>query len=272
MTHRADPSRFLDERHSAALCPNGMNPATLLEKPMVERIIDCFYFKDACFGLNEADIVDRVVSHVSFIGGTYGSSQKPTPFLCLLFKLLQLAPGDDVLNEYIGYGGEKFKYLRVLAAFYVRLTRRSEDVFKILEPILEDRRKLRRKGNQGTTLTYVDQFVDDLLTKDRVCGTSLWQLTKRELLEDLDKLEPRVSPLGDIEDLLEEMDGEGEERANGEEGSDEGEVEEVDRPDRSRSRSRGSDTSRRSNSRDRDDRMDVDDGNDEHRRRSRSKS
>lgn len=276
MTHRADPSRFLDDRYSAPLCPNGMNPATLLEKAMVERIIDCFYFKDACFGLNEADIVDRVVSHVSFIGGTYGSSQKPTPFLCLLFKLLQLNPGDDVLQEYMGYGGEKFKYLRVLAAFYVRLTRRSEDVYKTLEPVLEDGRKLRRKGAQGTTLTYVDQFVDDLLSKDRVCGTSLWQLTKRELLEDLEKLEPRVSPLGDIEDLLEEMDGDAEE-VNGDRsgGSDDGEVVELDPPSRSRSRSRsrGSDAQRRRpHSRNRDDQMDLDEERGDHRSRSRSRS
>jgi pre-mRNA-splicing factor 38A len=251
MTHRADPSRFLDERHSAPLCPNGMNPATLLEKAMIERIIESFYFKDACFGLNEADVVDRVVAHVSFVGGTYGSSQKPTPFLCLLFKLLQLAPGDDVLAEYLGYGGDRFKYLRALAAFYVRLTRRSEDVYRTLEPFLEDRRKLRRKGAQGTTLTFVDQFVDDLLTKDRVCGTTLWQLTKRELLEDLEKLEPRVSPLGDIEDLLDEMEG-NEANGNGSRESDDGEVEEEDRQNKPASRSGGSDRGR-SNSRDRHD-------------------
>ncbi|KAH8662136.1 Pre-mRNA-splicing factor 38, partial [Xylariales sp. PMI_506] len=176
---------------------NGMNPATLLEKTVRERIVESFFFKDQCFGVNEADIVDRVVEHVSFVGGTYGSTQKPSPFLCLAFKLLQLAPGDDVLAEYLRYGGDKFKYLRALACFYVRLTRRSEDVYATLEPFLEDRRKLRRKGALGTTLSYVDEFVDDLLTKERVCGTSLWALTKRELLEDLDKLEPRVSPLGD---------------------------------------------------------------------------
>ncbi|KAI0153609.1 PRP38 family-domain-containing protein [Pestalotiopsis sp. NC0098] len=283
MTHRADPSRFLDERHSAPLCPNGMNPATLLEKAMIERIIDSFYFKDACFGLNEADVVDRVVAHVTFLGGTYGSSQKPTPFLCLLFKLLQLAPGDDVLQEYMGYGGDKFKYLRALAVFYVRLTRRSEDVYKTLEPFLEDRRKLRRKGAQGTTLTFVDQFVDDLLTKDRVCGTTLWQLTKRELLEDLEKLEPRVSPLGDIEDLLDELDeaneeeGQAEGGENDNQGSDEGEVEEVEPRSRSRSRSRSRGSDRRRSysrdSRDRDDRMDVDDERRNHRRStSRSRS
>jgi pre-mRNA-splicing factor 38A len=49
----------------------------------------------------------------------------------------------------------------------------------------------------------MDQFVDDLLTKDRVCGTSLWKLPSRQQLEDLDLLDERESPLADE---LEEMD------------------------------------------------------------------
>ncbi|KAI2781293.1 PRP38-domain-containing protein [Daldinia loculata] len=206
-THRADERRFLDERGSnAALAPNGLNPATIMEKAVRERIVDSYFWKEQCFGVNEADIIDRVVDHVSFIGGTYGGNQKPSPFLCLAFKLLQLAPDDAVLGEYLQYGGDRFKYLRALACFYVRLTRRAEAVYTILEPFLEDKRKLRRKGRAGTSLTYVDQFVDDLLTKDRVCATSLWQMPKREVLEDLELLEPRTSPLGDIEDLLEDED------------------------------------------------------------------
>lgn len=206
-THRADERRFLDERGSnVSLAPNGLNPATIMEKAVRERIVDSYFFKEQCFAVNEADIVNRVVDHVYFVGGTYGSAQKPTPFLCLAFKLLQLAPRDDILREYLAFGGDKFKYLRALAVFYIRLTRRAKDVYTLLEPYLEDRRKLRRKGRAGTTLTYMDEFVDDLLVKDRVCGTSLWKMPSRDLLEDLDELEPRVSPLGDIEDLLEDDD------------------------------------------------------------------
>lgn len=213
-THRADERRFLDERGGDIhLTPNGLNPANVMEKAVRERIVDSYFFKEQCFGVNEADIVNRVVDHVYFIGGTYGSTQKPTPFLCLAFKLLQLAPGDDILKEYLEYGGEKFKYLRALAAFYIRLTRRAKDVYLMLEPYLEDKRKLRRKGRAGTSLTYIDEFVDDLLIKERVCGTSLLKMPSRDLLEDLDELEPRVSPLGDLEDLLEE--DEDEEMANG---------------------------------------------------------
>ncbi|KAK0718860.1 PRP38 family-domain-containing protein [Apiosordaria backusii] len=207
--HRADERRFLDERGSSGpLAPNGLNPATILEKAVRERIVDSYFYKEQCFGVNEADIVDRVVEHVDHIGGVTGTVQKPTPFLCLAFKLLQLAPNDEILEEYLQFGGEKFKYLRALAVFYIRLTRQDKDVYLKLEPFLEDRRKLRRKGRNGVSLTYVDEFVDDLLVKDRVCATSLWKMRRRDVLEDLELLEPRVSPLGSLEDLLEERDEE----------------------------------------------------------------
>ncbi|POS86718.1 PRP38-domain-containing protein [Erysiphe pulchra] len=205
--HRADEKRFLDERGSSGpLAPNGLNPATIMEKPVRERIVDCYFWKDQCFAVNEADIVNRVVHSVNFIGGTYGDSQRPSPFLCLAFKLLQLSPSDDILKEYLQYGGEKFKYLRALALFYIRLTRQPKNIYEILEPYLCDYRKLRKRGRVGTSLTYMDAFVDDLLTKDRVCGTTLWKIPKRTILEDLEVLELRISPLGDIEDLLESDD------------------------------------------------------------------
>jgi len=204
-THRADEKRFLDERGSGGpLAPNGLNPAKIMEKPVVDRIIDCYFWKDQCFAVNEADIVDRVVDHVKFIAGTYGDSQRPSPFICLAFKLLQLAPSDEILQEYLGNGGDKFKYLRALALFYIRITRQPKDVYTTLEPYLADYRKLKRKGRQATTLSHMDEFVDDLLMKDRVCGTTFFKLPKRVLMEDLDLLDPRVSKLGDIEDLLEE--------------------------------------------------------------------
>ncbi|KAK4102162.1 PRP38-domain-containing protein [Parathielavia hyrcaniae] len=265
--HRADERRFLDERGSSGpLAPNGLNPATIMEKAVRERIVDSYFYKEQCFGVNEADIVDRVVEHVDFIGGVTGTVQKPTPFLCLAFKLLQLAPGDDVVDEYLRHGGDRFKYLRALAVFYVRLTRPDRDVYARLEPFLEDRRKLRRKGKSGTSLTYMDEFVDDLLTKDRVCSTSLWKMRRRDILEDLEILEPRVSPLGTLEDLLEEEEEE-EAMQNGDDANGQGHDGDSDsvrsvsrsrsetRPrSRSKSRSRSGSERERSNH----DRMDVD--------------
>ncbi|KAI3321627.1 PRP38-domain-containing protein [Xylariaceae sp. AK1471] len=290
-THRADERRFLDERGSnASLAPNGLNPATIMEKAVRERIVESYFWKEQCFGVNEADIVDRAVSHVSFVGGTYGDAQKPSPFLCLAFKLLQLAPSDQILEEYLGHGGERFKYLRALACFYVRLTRKAERVYEVLERYLVDGRKLRWKGRQGVKLSFVDQFVDDLLTKERVCATSLWQMPKREILEDLDLLEPRVSPLGDIEDLLAEdedmEDADAQEngtQSNSDgEGEEEGEIEDEDRRRSRRSSSsvysererRGDRRYSRERSSSRDGRMNIDRGrrSDESRSRSRSRS
>ncbi|KAI1163747.1 PRP38 family-domain-containing protein [Nemania serpens] len=266
MTHRADERRFLDERGgSGALAPNGLNPATIMEKAVRERIVDSYFWKEQCFGVNEADVVDRVAAHVSFIGGTYGDQQKPSPFLCLAFKLLQLAPDDSVLEAYLAHGGEKFKYLRALACFYVRLTRRAENVYRTLEPFLADGRKVRRRGRGAPRLGFVDEFVDELLVKERVCGTTLWQMPKREVLEDLEVLEARVSPLGDIEELLGEEEEEEEEEEGGEreserengvqsgdgdgdgDGEEEGEIEERRRGrGRSSSSARDSEGARRS--------------------------
>ncbi|KAL2043850.1 hypothetical protein N7G274_003370 [Stereocaulon virgatum] len=193
-THAADARRFFDSRGYTGPQIHNQNPIHLLEKPIRDRIITSYYWQEQCFAINEATLCDRAAA-MTFIGGTYGQ-QKPSPFLCLTMKLLQLMPERDVVLEYLHQ--TEFKYLSALAAFYVRLTFNSRDVFQTLEPLLADYRKLRRRTRDGGySLTYMDQFVDDLLTKDRVCGTSLLRLPQRILLEDLGQLEVRESPLGE---------------------------------------------------------------------------
>ena len=241
-SHRADASALLDNRGYTGPLIRGVNPATLFEKAVRDRITESYYWKEQCFGLNSATLCDRAVE-LGYIGGTYGVSEKPSPFLCLAFKMLQLAPDRDIVLEYINFtdqdeqqeDGEQdnavvktrgdFKYLRALAAFYVRLTFEPVDVYKTLEPLLLDYRKLKRRMRDSFVLTHVDQFVDDLLTKDRVCGTSLWKLPARTLLEDLDLLDERISPLvGELEDMDEEdEDGDGTDRRSGSGSADEGE-------------------------------------------------
>ncbi|KAI9832156.1 MAG: hypothetical protein M1819_004507 [Sarea resinae] len=204
MSHRPDAKSMLDERGYEGELVRGQNPALLMEKPVRDRITESYYWKEQCFALNAATLCDRAVE-VTFIGGTYGQ-QKPTPFLCLAFKLLQLHPDREIVLEYLH--NEDFKYLRALAAFYVRLTFDPPDVYKTLEPLLADYSKIKRRRNDGFVLTYMDQFVDDLLTKDRVCATSLWKLPNRQLLEDLDLLDERVSPLGEEIDEIDADDDE----------------------------------------------------------------
>lgn len=200
MSHQADAKRMLDDRGYSGKTIHDTNPAHLLEKAVRERIVDSYYWKEQCFGINEASLCDRAVD-LTFIGGTYGQ-QKPTPFICLMLKLLQLLPEKDIVMEY--FKQDDFKYLKALAAFYIRLTFEPVEVYRVLEEELKDGRKLKRRTKEGGySLTYIDQFIDDLLTKDRVCATSLRKLPARTLLEDLGQLEERVSPLGEE---LEELD------------------------------------------------------------------
>ena len=206
MTHRADASNTLDNRGYTGPLIRGLNPALLLETAMRDRITDSLYWKEQCFGLNAATLCDRAVE-LNYIGGTYGVAMKPSPFICLAFKMLTLVPDKEIVLELLKTGGDEWKYLRALAAFYVRLTFDASGVYKTLEPLLEDSRKLRQRRKEEYVLVHMDEFVDNLLTKDRVCGTSLWKLPSRQVLEDLEQLEERVSPLQGELDEMDEEDG-----------------------------------------------------------------
>lgn len=207
MSHKADASNSLDNRGYTGRLIRGQNPATLIETATRDRITDSLYWKEQCFGLNAATLLDRAVE-LTYIGGTYGVGMKPTPFLCLAFKLLTIVPDREIVLEYLHRGGEEWKYLRALAAFYIRLTFDPADIFRTLEPFLEDSRKLRRRRKEVYVLTYMDEFVDELLTKPRTMATALWPMPSRQALEDLDQLEPRESPLQAELDAMDEEDEE----------------------------------------------------------------
>lgn len=203
MSHRADGSSLLDNRGYSGPLIRGSNPITLIETAVRDRITDSLYWKEQCFGLNAATLLDRAVD-INYIGGTYGVGMRPTPFLCLTFKLLTLTPEKDIVLEYLHMGGDEWKYVRALAAFYVRLTFEPADIYKTLEPFLTDLRKLRRRRKEGYALVHMDEFIDELLTKDRSCATSLWKLPGRQQLEDLDMLEERISPIQAELDAMED--------------------------------------------------------------------
>lgn len=228
MAHQADAKSMLDSRglYDGATV-HGVNPLLLMEKIIRERIFESLYWKEQTFGLNgklklsslpvhlqltsgfaAATLLDRAVE-LTYIGGQYGN-QKPTPFLCLAFKLLQLHPEREIILEYLN--DTEFKYLRALAAFYIRLTWDAVDIFKTLEPLMTDYRKLRVRGMNGWRLTHMDEFIDDLLTKERVCDIALPHIKTRAMLEDADELEARDSALGS------EIESEGDEEG-GEEGT-----------------------------------------------------
>lgn len=185
---------------------HGTNPQYLVEKIIRTRIYECRYWKEECFGANEADVFDRALE-LRFVGGIYGGNIKPSPFLCLTLKMLQLQPDKDIIINFIGKFGETYKYIRALGAFYLRLTGTSIENWKYLEPLYNDYRKLRCMDRMGKfSIIHMDELIDLLLREDRVFDVILPRISKRRVHEESDELEPRISALDqDLEEGNEEV-------------------------------------------------------------------
>lgn len=137
MANRTDP---------LAKSIRGTNPQNLVEKILRSKIYQNTYWKEQCFGLTAETLVDKAME-LDHLGGTFGGSRKPSPFICLVMKMLQIQPEKDIVVEFIK--NEDYKYVRVLGAFYLRLTGTDIDIYRYLEPLYNDYRKLRRKSADG---------------------------------------------------------------------------------------------------------------------------
>ncbi|KAK6011169.1 PRP38 family protein, partial [Ostertagia ostertagi] len=135
-------NRTVKEAHTV----KGTNPQFLVEKIIRQRIYDSKYWKESCFALSADLIVDRALD-LRYIGGIYAGNVKPTPFLCLALKMLQIQPEKDIIIEFIQQ--EQSKYARALGAMYLRLTFTSVEIYKYLEPLFNDYRKLRYMNKLG---------------------------------------------------------------------------------------------------------------------------
>lgn len=184
MANRTDPS---------AKSIHGTNPQNLVEKIVRSKIYQNTYWKEQCFGLTAETLVDKAME-LDHLGGTFGGNRKPTPFLCLVMKMLQIQPEKEIVVEFIKNEDYKFfnfstrllsirfficfftniscpfsfslfiyfllnvirafviecRYVRILGAFYLRLTGSVTDVYQYLEPLYNDYRKLRLKLSDGS--------------------------------------------------------------------------------------------------------------------------
>ena len=172
---------------------HGTNPQNLLEYIVRQKIYDSLFWKQHCFGLSAETLVDRAVE-LRFVGGMFGEPRQPTDFLCLLLKLLQIAPDRDIVLEFIRQ--DEFKYLRVLASFYLRLIGRAADVHRYLEPLLNDYRRIRARNPDGAfSLLSIDELIDHLLNDEYVFNIAMPRLTARGALEATGQLPPRTSSM-----------------------------------------------------------------------------
>jgi hypothetical protein len=77
------------------------------------------------------------------------------------------------------------------------MTGKAAEIYKYLEPLYNDYRKLAYRGINGWELIRMDEFIDILLCNELACDVALPFLPKRLLLEDSGILEPRKSILED---------------------------------------------------------------------------
>ncbi|KPV76436.1 uncharacterized protein RHOBADRAFT_13440 [Rhodotorula graminis WP1] len=197
---------------AGALSIHGTNPQYLVPTVIRQRVYDTIYWKEHCFALTSATVIDRAVE-LEAVGGTYANT-RPTEFICLVLKLLQLQPEREIVLEYLR--AEEFKYLRALAAFYVRLTFDSLNCYEVLEPLLNDYRKLRFRAMDGSySILTIDEFADQLLHGESVCEIQLPRLTQRKVLEETEGLAPRRSKLGRALGVRGAGEGEGAASASG---------------------------------------------------------
>ncbi len=119
--------------------------------------------------------------------------------------MLQIQPDEEIVLEFIK--NKDYKYLRALGAFYFRLTGQAKDIYRVLEPVYADYRRLViRKGDTGKFETlHMDELIDNLLRDETFCDVTLPRISKRHVLEEEGVLEPYESALN-IQD--EDMQGE----------------------------------------------------------------
>ena len=175
----------------------GSDPQNLMEYITRQKIYDSRFWKEECFGLTSADVMERAAQSLTCVGGTFGGMGKPSRFLSLTLKLLQLQPDKGVVETFLEQ--DHFKYLKMLGAFYLRLTGRPQDIYELLDPLYADFSKLKYRDVNEWKLIHVDEFVDDLLTKDICCGIAMPRLPRRETLQKDGYLEegPRLTALHD---------------------------------------------------------------------------
>ena len=156
------------------------------------RVFNCYYWKDKCFGLTSETIIDKALE-LKYIGGMNHSSNQPTDFICLFIKLLQLNPSEEIVDEYLS--DPDLKYLRALTALFIRFAYPPVKIYTKLEKLFCDYKKLVILKSKGYAIIHMDEYIDSLLNDEHIFEISLPKIPKRSVLEENGSLQPYVSVL-----------------------------------------------------------------------------
>jgi pre-mRNA-splicing factor 38A len=170
-----------------------VNQQQAFDQLVRHRIYESAYWKEQLFGITTDAIVDKAME-LKYVGGTYGPSQKPTRFICLLLKLLQIQPEREIILAFMK--NPKYKYITILGLFYWRLVASPKEIYTELENFYGDYRRLRIRDKNGSIIVgHVDAIADSLLSNEFEFDLILPRIPKRITLEEEDGLAIRISPL-----------------------------------------------------------------------------
>lgn len=189
-----------------ALHKYGSDPQHLIPATTRNAVYTSIFWNRSCFGVTVADVVHLSVN-LRFISGLDNETRRPSIFLCLLQKLLQLSPNLPEISVFLKQ--IDFKYPRLLAAFYLRLVETPVNIYKSLEPLLSDRRRvaiahesaidppsvLKSLTTEKYSLVYADMVIDALLRNHELFGIPFPRIPPRPLLIETNQLPPRISAL-----------------------------------------------------------------------------
>lgn len=190
-----EPSKYQPEYNDKR---RTLNKSYLVEPIIRNRIKDSIFYKQYLYLTNEQTILPVIVNQVKYIGGL-DANNRPSPFLCCFLRLLEINPSNDIIKLYLSRF--EFKYLVCLTLMVIRMTKKSVDIYTIYDNYLTNYSKLRYllpspefvngiPVNYG--VTFMDQFIDDLLKKDRVVGLILPRLDRRTKLVENGLISERV--------------------------------------------------------------------------------
>lgn len=187
---------------------NVLGKAHLVEPIVRHRIQDSLFYKQHLYLTNELTLLEMVVQHVHFLGGT-DTVGRPTPFLCCLLRMLELEPLQDIIDLYLTQNGfNEFKYLTALGLIYQRMVMLSEKWYLLFDASIIDYRNLRVKFKSpkltdGLPLHYglmtMDEWVDMLNEQERVVDLIMPKLVPRRRLVDEGILMSRSYEVSDEE-------------------------------------------------------------------------
>lgn len=97
----SEPSRWVENCWGALQGPcfapgskQTLGPV-LAEYIVRQKVYQTQYWKEHCFALTAETIIEKAVD-LKAAGGTYGGARKPTNFMCLILKMLQIQPYKEV--------------------------------------------------------------------------------------------------------------------------------------------------------------------------------